>query len=382
MNATPSVFVEPDIGLEWQRILNDKGWLAYQWPVENGGTGWTPGAALHLRKGMRAGRRAVALRARPEARRPGDLPIRHARAKGALPAAHPVGRRLLVPGLFRTRLAAPTSPASRPAPCATAIDYVINGTKIWTTHAHHADWMFCLVRTDPRRANRRRASRFLLMRMKQPGVTVRADHRRSPAITRSTRCSSTMPTRLVAEPHRRGRPGLDHRQVPAGKRTRRQLHGPAPARPDRPPGSRRRRTAWAASARTPEFARAARPRPAGSRGAGNDRTAHHRRTRQGKRPGPQTSLIKLRLLEPLPDHRRADPWTAFGHDALQLPRRTPALRQRKPRTGRQSKAAQTGDADYLNNRAVTIFGGSNEVQKNILAKTVSGALKEPPAARA
>jgi len=42
MNGTPSVFVEPEIGLEWQRILHAKGWLAYQWPVENGGTGWTP----------------------------------------------------------------------------------------------------------------------------------------------------------------------------------------------------------------------------------------------------------------------------------------------------------------------------------------------------
>ena len=39
---TPGVFVEPDIGLEWQRILHEKGWLAYHWPKEDGGTGWTP----------------------------------------------------------------------------------------------------------------------------------------------------------------------------------------------------------------------------------------------------------------------------------------------------------------------------------------------------
>ena len=42
MNGTPSVFVEPEIGLDWQRILHVKGWLAYQWPVDVGGTGWTP----------------------------------------------------------------------------------------------------------------------------------------------------------------------------------------------------------------------------------------------------------------------------------------------------------------------------------------------------
>ena len=39
MAATPGVFVEPDIGQEWQRILHAKGWLAYNWPVDCGGTG-------------------------------------------------------------------------------------------------------------------------------------------------------------------------------------------------------------------------------------------------------------------------------------------------------------------------------------------------------
>ncbi|MFN3592376.1 MAG: acyl-CoA dehydrogenase family protein, partial [Thermaurantiacus sp.] len=39
---TPSVFVEPDIGDEWQRILHAKGWAGYNWPAEHGGTGWGP----------------------------------------------------------------------------------------------------------------------------------------------------------------------------------------------------------------------------------------------------------------------------------------------------------------------------------------------------
>ena len=39
---TPGVFVEPDIGMEWHRILHDRGWVAYHWPKEDGGTGWTP----------------------------------------------------------------------------------------------------------------------------------------------------------------------------------------------------------------------------------------------------------------------------------------------------------------------------------------------------
>jgi len=40
--ASPGVFVEPDIGQEWQSILAEKGWLTYYWPKEYGGMGWTP----------------------------------------------------------------------------------------------------------------------------------------------------------------------------------------------------------------------------------------------------------------------------------------------------------------------------------------------------
>jgi len=40
--ATPSVFVEPDIAMQWQRILHEKGWLVYHWPEAYGGLGWSP----------------------------------------------------------------------------------------------------------------------------------------------------------------------------------------------------------------------------------------------------------------------------------------------------------------------------------------------------
>jgi len=49
--------------------------------------------------------------------------------------------------------------------------YIINGSKIWTTNAHHSDWMFCLVRTDPDAAKHDGIS-FILFDMKQPGVEV------------------------------------------------------------------------------------------------------------------------------------------------------------------------------------------------------------------
>ncbi len=50
--------------------------------------------------------------------------------------------------------------------------YIVNGQKIWTTLAHYADWIFCLVRTDPA-AKKQEGISFLLIDMKAPGITVR-----------------------------------------------------------------------------------------------------------------------------------------------------------------------------------------------------------------
>jgi hypothetical protein len=51
--------------------------------------------------------------------------------------------------------------------------YVVNGQKIWTSTAHMADWCFCLVRTNPQAAKRQEGISFLLIDMKTPGITVR-----------------------------------------------------------------------------------------------------------------------------------------------------------------------------------------------------------------
>ena len=40
--ASPTVFVEPEIGQAWNAVLNEQGWLGYQWPEAHGGTGWSP----------------------------------------------------------------------------------------------------------------------------------------------------------------------------------------------------------------------------------------------------------------------------------------------------------------------------------------------------
>jgi alkylation response protein AidB-like acyl-CoA dehydrogenase len=55
-------------------------------------------------------------------------------------------------------------------------EYVVNGQKTWTTYAQYGDWIFCLVRTDPNAQQMQRGISFLLIDMRSPGVTVRPIH--------------------------------------------------------------------------------------------------------------------------------------------------------------------------------------------------------------
>jgi alkylation response protein AidB-like acyl-CoA dehydrogenase len=91
---------------------------------------------------------------------------------------------------------------------------------------------------------------------------------------------------------------------------------------------------------------------------------------KGRAPGPQTSLVKLlgSNIGQKVDVLRLE---LLGPDALQLPLERPLYGNEAPEPV-GSEYAQTAMGKYLNNRASTIFGGSDEVQKNIIAKTVLG----------
>ena len=70
-----------------------------------------------------------------------------------------------------SRARAPTSRALRTRPIAQGDHYVVNGQKIWTTNAHWADWIFCLVRTS-NEGKRQEGISFLLIDMKSPGIKI------------------------------------------------------------------------------------------------------------------------------------------------------------------------------------------------------------------
>jgi alkylation response protein AidB-like acyl-CoA dehydrogenase len=171
MNGTPSVFVEPEIGLEWQRILLRRGWLAYQWPVEYGGTGWTPVQRYIFEK-------ECALADAP------SLSVLGLKLVGPVIAhygtsdqkARYLDRILTGDDLWCQGYSEPGSGSDLASLKTRAVRdgdrYIVNGTKVWTTHAHYADWMFCLARTDANVKPQAGIS-FLLINMRQPGITIR-----------------------------------------------------------------------------------------------------------------------------------------------------------------------------------------------------------------
>ncbi|MCC7414017.1 MAG: acyl-CoA dehydrogenase family protein [Gammaproteobacteria bacterium] len=158
--------------LRWHRILADKGWVAPHWPEQWGGTGWNvvqrylfeeecgyAGAPPIVPFGV-AMCAPVLLRFGTEAQQRRFLPrIYHGEDFWCQGYSEPGSG---------SDLASLKTRAVRDGD-----GYLVNGQKIWTTMAQFADWIFCLVRTDPAAARKQDGISFLLIDMKSPGVSVR-----------------------------------------------------------------------------------------------------------------------------------------------------------------------------------------------------------------
>lgn len=169
---TSGVFSEPPAVLEWQRTLDDRGWLVPHWPADVGGLGWTPlqrfvfdqevaraGAPTLPGMGLKLVGPVIYTFGTPEQKARWLPPLRRGTEFWAQGFSEPGSGSDLAS--LRTR-------AVRDANG----DYIVTGQKIWTTFAQHATHMFALVRTDASVKPQRGIS-FLLIDMASPGVTVR-----------------------------------------------------------------------------------------------------------------------------------------------------------------------------------------------------------------
>ncbi|MFO1306064.1 MAG: acyl-CoA dehydrogenase family protein [Burkholderiales bacterium] len=244
--------------------------------------------------------------------------------------------------------------------------YVVNGEKTWTTYGHYADWMFCLVRTDPSAAKQAGIS-FLLIDMKSRGVTVR-------------------PIRLIdgAPPgrHEVNQVFFDDVRVPVENLVGTENAGWTYARyllSNERTGSARVGIAKERLRHLKWLARCDGPRPALADPLFRARVtalevelkAHEITTlrvlsdeaRHGThRPNPLSSLLKLRGTEI--QQKVSELYLDLaGEGALRLASGDDELAD-------ACDALRRAGSTYFNWRKLSIFGGSNEIQRNILARDV------------
>jgi alkylation response protein AidB-like acyl-CoA dehydrogenase len=157
--------------VHWQRRLDDRGFLVVGWPKEHGGPGWTPTqrylfdlerAAANAPVGISMGvimLGPVLMAFGTEAQKAQYLPrIRRCEDWWCQGYSEPGA------GSDLASLSC--------AAVADGDDYVVNGSKIWTTYAHWATHMFCLVRTQ-KTGRKQEGISFLLIEMDRPGIEVR-----------------------------------------------------------------------------------------------------------------------------------------------------------------------------------------------------------------
>jgi pimeloyl-CoA dehydrogenase large subunit len=163
--------MDKDDLVTWSRILNEKGWAVPHWPVEYGGTGWDPMKQYIFLEETQKWPAPQPLAFGVNMVGPviytfGSL----AQKERFLPAIRNLDdwwcQGFSEPGAG-SDLASLKTRAVRDGD-----HYVVNGQKTWTTLAQYADWIFCLVRTDPE-AKKQEGISFLLIDMKTPGIEVR-----------------------------------------------------------------------------------------------------------------------------------------------------------------------------------------------------------------
>ncbi|KSZ58096.1 acyl-CoA dehydrogenase [Rhodococcus pyridinivorans KG-16] len=166
-----SVYSDHEASMEWQRILHERGWAAPAWPVEYGGCDWTQTQHyIFSRESILAGA--------PNLSPMGIRMVAHAIvAYGTEEQKRYFLPRILTGEVFFCQGYSEPEAGSDLASLSMAAvddgdDLIVTGSKIWTTHATEANWMFALVRTS-KTGRKQQGITFLLIDMTSPGIEIR-----------------------------------------------------------------------------------------------------------------------------------------------------------------------------------------------------------------
>ena len=171
MDQSKNGHMNREAQIRWLKRLGDKGWIAPDWPAEYGGTGWSDerkyvfnmemalaGAPSTSNMGLRMCAPVIMAFGSPEQKAQHLPKILSSDVWWCQGYSEPGSG---------SDLASLSMKAERDGD-----HYILNGSKIWTTYAQWADWMFCLVRTSVEDRPQKGIS-FLLLDMKTPGITIR-----------------------------------------------------------------------------------------------------------------------------------------------------------------------------------------------------------------
>ena len=364
------VALSRDDTIRWQKLLNEQGWFAVNWPEEYGGTGWTS-----IQKYLFANEMAAA-------NAPAIIPF----GVGMVaPVIYTFGseqqKQRFLPDILASNVwwcqgySEPGS-GSDLASLKTKADrdgdhYVVNGTKTWTTLGHLADWIFCLVRTSSDVARRQEGISFLLIDMSTPGVSVKPiitiegdrevnevhfDDVRVPVENLVGEEGKGWTYGKVLLQHERtntaGVARSKYRLNRLKEKASQSIHGGAPLMSDR--NFARKLAATEIELKALEYT--------------DLRTLTAVAT--GKAPGPESSILKIKGTEV---QQSLDALFVEAAGYYALPFVPDQYVVDFPDEDRIGHGEETKSAlRYFNNRKATIYAGSNEIQKNIIAKHVLG----------
>jgi alkylation response protein AidB-like acyl-CoA dehydrogenase len=358
---TSGVFAEPDVYRPWQAALEAKGWLTYFWPASAGGPGWgaverwifetecaRAGAPILPGMGLKLVGPVLYTYGTPE-------------QQGRFLPALRSGEHIWAQGFSEpgsgSDLASLRTRAVRDGD-----DYIVTGQKIWTTQAQFANWLFALVRTDAAVKPQAGIS-FLLIDMASPGVTVR-------------------PILSASGDHELNEVFLDDVRVPVANRIGAEGEGWGIAKFLLE--NERGGTGYAPQLLADLDRLVAAASPLGVLLA--DRAVRLRleaealemtelRTlleiEDGQAPAPRSLAVKL-IASEIRQGIEALAVDAFGLAGLQLPAERPFHADDAPPLVGPPEAGLAA-ARYLNARAWSIFGGTSEIQLNLIARAAPAA---------
>ncbi|OFE12623.1 pimeloyl-CoA dehydrogenase large subunit [Pseudohongiella acticola] len=361
--------LEKDDFVRWQKILYKKGWVAPNWPEEYGGTGWTPTQKyiFALEMGLYGAMEPVAFG-----------------MKMVAPVIYSYGneeqKKRFLPDILQSNVwwcqgySEPNAGSDLASLKTTAVregdHYIVNGTKTWNTLGQYADWIFCLVRTD-NTVKKQEGISFLLIDMKTPGITlspiVLLDG--EPEVNEVHFDNVKVPVENLIGEENKGwtyaKVLLTHErtniaQVPNSKLKLQKLRNLAANTADGYGGTlldnpvfKRKLAEVEIQVLALEFAEL--------------RTLAA--VSVGKAPGPESSILKIVGTEATQFIDELYMEVAAYHSLPHVPEQfTDGFDGEHVGKGSVAASANT----YFNNRKKSIYGGSNEIQKNIISKAVLG----------